>query len=257
MRSGPSTHPKHLLRRWLSALLDTVFPPTCVGCGRVGSLFCAHCAQAVLPTPPPLCPRCGRPQKNEASLCRLCRQDPQPPLRLVRAAALHASPLRAAIHALKYENHPELAESLARYLIAAAMQEPFTSLIEQIHVVIPVPLHDERLATRGYNQSALLARNFAAHWGLPVEETWLRRIRATQSQVGLNATERRQNVSGAFQAQEAAAGKHILLVDDVFTTGSTLNACAAALRQAGAADIVALALATPPPPQDDALPPDA
>lgn len=257
MPSGPSASRNLLRGRWFRALLDAVFPPTCVGCGRVGSLFCAHCAQAVAPTPPPLCPRCGRPQSHGNGLCRLCRQDPHPPLRLVRAAALHASPLRAAIHALKYENHPELAEPLARYLIATAMQEPFASLMEQIHVVIPVPLHDERLATRGYNQSALLARNFAAHWGLPVEETWLRRIRATQSQVGLNATERRQNVSGAFQARGAVAGKRILLVDDVFTTGSTLNACAAALRQAGAADMVALALATPRPPQDGTLPPDA
>lgn len=242
------------LRKWAEDLLDLIFPPRCVGCGAIGSRFCPRCAQNVLPTPFPVCPRCGRPQRSVDRLCNLCRQESGPALRLVRAAALHTDPLRPAIHALKYEDQPELASLLARYLIAVCIQPPFADLMPSIDAAVPVPLHKSRLAVRGYNQSALLAQGLAGHFGLPVAEGWLVRARETRTQVGLTALERRQNVADAFLATKDVQGKRLLLVDDVFTTGSTLTACAAALRAAGAVDVVAVALATPPPPRYDEQP---
>jgi ComF family protein len=136
---------------------------------------------------------------------------------------------------------------LARYLIAAAQQPPWLDILPDIDGVIPVPLHAQRLAERGFNQSALLAGAFAEGTGLRLAESWLRRERETRSQVGLNGAERRQNVADAFVAEAEVAGKRLLLVDDVFTTGATLTACAQSLRLAGAKAIYGLALSTPAP----------
>lgn len=232
------------LRRVAGAALDLLFPPQCAGCGAPGHPFCPRCAQLVEPVPPEICACCGRPQPAATALCPACRRGTSP-LLLARAAALHTSPLREAIHAFKYENHPELAGPLARYLIVAFHSAPWDALPQPIDAVVPVPLHAQRRQERGYNQSELLADELCRAAGLALEPAWLERIQATRQQVGLTAAERKQNVAGAFTASRRVAGHTLLLVDDVYTTGATLQACAAAAVAAGARGVYALTLAIP------------
>ena len=229
------------------AALDLLFPLTCAGCGRAGFSFCPACAQAVEPVPEPRCATCGRPQSAPVERCPQCRRRGGDPLLRMRAAALHTQPLREAIHALKYEGRTELAGSLARYLVAAYADPLWRTLPRPIDAVTPVPLHAARLAERGYNQSALLAAAFCAATGLACHPEWAARARETRPQVGLGPVDRQANVDGAFVADPAAAGKVILLVDDVLTTGATLRACAAALHAAGAVAVYGLTLSQPAP----------
>ncbi|NJN82662.1 MAG: ComF family protein [Caldilineaceae bacterium] len=177
--------------------------------------------------------------------CVRCREGDDSPLLMVRAAALHTHPLRPAIHEFKYENRIELADLLARYLVAAHAHREWHALPVPIGGVSPVPLHAERLASRGYNQSELLASAFCRFTGLTLRSEWIQRQRDTRPQVGLKANERRANVMDAFLATADLRGQAILLIDDVFTTGATLTACAAAAHDAGAAAVYALTLAMP------------
>lgn len=224
--------------------LDFLFPQVCVGCGRLGHLFCPACAQAVTPVPLPCCPHCGRPQSTSNQGCPDCRRNVPDPLTFVRAAALHTHPLREAIHAFKYEGRPELGPLLARYLVAVLARTPWDGAA--LDAVIPIPLHPERLAERGYNQAERLTASLCAVTGLHHAPHWLERARLTRQQVGLGPAERHANVDGAFTAAPDMCGKHVLLVDDVCTTGATLRACAQAARAAGALAVYGLTLALPP-----------
>jgi len=232
------------LRRVAGAALDLLFPPQCAACGAVGYPFCPRCAQLVEPVPPQICARCGRPQPAAIVLCSECRHGPSH-LLLARAAALHTYPLREAIHALKYENRPELAVPLSRYLVTVFHSAPWDALPQPIDAVVPVPLHAQRRQERGYNQSELLADGLCRAAGLALEPAWLERTQATRQQVGLSAAERKQNVTGAFTASGRVAGHTLLLVDDVYTTGATLQSCADAAVAAGARTVYALTLAIP------------
>ncbi|MCX7680368.1 MAG: ComF family protein [Anaerolineae bacterium] len=147
--------------------------------------------------------------------------------------------VREAIHHLKYRGCAELAEPLGR-----VMADYLKEHLMPADVVVPVPLHITRLRERGYNQAALLAHAMARYSSLAVEERALIRERATASQVGLSAEERRLNVKGAFRCiGTGVGGKRVLLIDDVCTTGATLEACAVALYEAGARSVQALTLA--------------
>jgi len=163
----------------------------------------------------------------------------------VRAAALYISPLREWIHLLKYEQRPDLAPTLARYLVATLALSDWDNSRNRIDAVVPVPLHRQRYQERGYNQSELLAVEVCRRTGLILAAEMLERQKETRAQVGLDALERQANVAGAFVARPSAAGQHILLIDDVYTTGATLHACARALHAAGANEVSALTLALP------------
>ena len=140
--------------------------------------------------------------------------------------------------------------SHGKFMVVAFAEERWRRMTAQIDAVVPVPLHKERQDERGYNQSELLAVAFCHTLGLQLAPRWLHRTRPTRQQVGLNAPERQQNVDGAFGAEAAIGEKTLLLIDDVYTTGATLSACAQAAMNAGAKAVFALTLAVPAGPFD-------
>jgi ComF family protein len=202
------------------ALLDLLYPPRCPGCGRMGQLFCAACQTQIAPYTGP------------AGL-----SDPSP-LSSVQTTAAFSGPLRQAIHALKYGHVRALAQPLGSRMSVGWPAWPVPP-----DLILPVPLHSRRQRERGYNQSALLAEVVGKDLSLPVHAGLLRRSRATRPQVGLDAVARRANVAGAFTCRGNVVGRRIVLVDDVCTTGATLEACAEALRAAGAAEVWGYTLA--------------
>jgi ComF family protein len=161
------------------------------------------------------------------------------PLKQIRSAILFADPVQTMIHKLKYEGMFGLAEPLADLMLEGWLQWETA-----VDLVIPIPLHPERLNMRGYNQSELLASHFSQNLDLTMGASALQRIRQTKPQVGLNIAERRANMQAAFRADsENSVGKNILLIDDVCTTGATLAAAADALLSEGARTVSAYCLA--------------
>jgi ComF family protein len=159
----------------------------------------------------------------------------------LRAAVVFGGPVRLAIHALKYNARLPLARPLAQLLATSLHNQPW-----QIDALVPVPLHANRQRTRGFNQSLLLARELARQTGLPMWTQALARVRDTPTQTLLGAEQRRENVHAAFRGTEARIKtRSILIVDDVLTTGATLDACAQALVAAGARHVWGLAVARP------------
>lgn len=228
--------------RWFQYGLDLFFPPHCAGCQRIGHLLCPHCLETMRPLTVPLCQHCGTPLPVPGAICAIC-QHQRLALDGLRSLHLHQGPLRSAIHALKYIGQQRLAEPLGQLLA-----EAFTHYGLHSEAIIPLPLHVQRQRERGFNQACLLARICAERLRLPCLNNFVIRQRATRAQVGLNAYQRRQNVAGAFAlAPGVQPGtlpyRSVLLIDDVCTTGATLEACAALLYSAGLRKIQALVLA--------------
>jgi ComF family protein len=219
------------------ALLDLIYPPCCPGCGRMGSAFCERCRDQVALIESPVCFHCGCALPEEG-LCFRCRSLPSS-LDGIRAAAVFEDPLRLAIHALKYENNTTLAAPLGAMMVGLWR----SGGLPEADLILPVPLHTRRQAERGYNQSSLLARVLGRAVGVPVDEQMLIRQRATLPQVGLGLSERQKNVEGAFVCRGHLGGQTAVVVDDVCTTGATLEACADALRAVGALRVWAFTLA--------------
>jgi ComF family protein len=216
---------------------DLLFPPRCVGCSQIGDWLCDRCLERIPRVEPPFCPRCGD-RVSVTGLCARCRTDP---LRIgyIRSAVYFQGVLRSAMHQFKYNGLTALADPLGRLMALYWHDHPM-----EVDLVVPVPLHPARRAERGFNQAALLARTFTRRVALPLAEDILIRQRETSPQVDLDAKERRENVRGAFHCSgEGAKGRRVLLVDDVCTTGATLEACAVALEKGGARHVQALTLA--------------
>lgn len=200
-------------------------------------MFCDDCQSQIKWVTKPICLQCGRPQSSEIEKCFECQADPLP-LGRVRSAITYQDPVRRVLHRMKYEGYYSLAQPLGELMARAwpRWQHPFD-------LVLPVPLHTARRRQRGYNQAEILVRQLQENLNWPIETAALVRSRKTRPQLGLTAAERRANVLGAFRADPTRiASKRILLVDDVFTTGSTLAAAAAALLDAGATRVTAYCL---------------
>ncbi len=229
-----------LLSQLRVLLTELLYPPRCEACHRPGTYFCADCLTAIAPFPAPRCPRCDMPLASDTADCARCRRHDIPTLNGLRVCGNYTSPLQNAIHALKYNRFRDIAVPLST-LLAEAWQTRGVA----VDGLIPVPLHSERLHARGFNQAELLAHTMAHTLAVPLYTDYMVRTRPTRPQVGLQRDARLQNVQGAFEATEAVRGGRWLLVDDVCTSGATLEGCATALRQQGAKLVWAITLARP------------
>ena len=216
---------------------DWLFPPRCGGCGKEGKRWCDHCAESVQLITPPVCPVCGVKQKVE-KICEDCIGSSHS-FTALRSWAAYTGPLRQAILRLKFHRDIAMGEILAR---------PMVALLENtnwpVDLVIPVPVSLDRLKERGYNQVSLLARPISLGLEIPYRSQALRKVRETRSQVGLTAAERHQNVKDVFDAERKfVLGRTVLVIDDLTTTGSTIEECSKALCRAGARQVYGLTLA--------------
>lgn len=238
----------------LRPLLDLLFPPLCHACkGSIPPkganessplpLICAGCLGKISFIASPLCTVCGAPFATDGGgdhTCGACLS--HPPFYTCRSAAVLGGPLQEMIHRFKYGDKPHLAEPLG--LLACQSLEEFLRQAAP-ECVVPVPLHKKRLRQRGYNQSQLIGEVLGKSLKVPQVVGNLRRLRWTEPQTSLDAGDRATNVKGAFALREPAAlaGKRVLLVDDVLTTGSTMRACADALREADVEVVAAVTVA--------------
>lgn len=230
-----------------TALLDFLFPPLCHVCGKfipqAGRLhICPSCRERMpLPTHP-LCTRCGMPfdGAGDDHPCSSCLKS-QPPFRAARAALLHEGPGRDLIHAFKYNGRTHLRRPLG--LLAVEQLTEFVAC-ERPDLIVPVPLHVKRLRSRGFNQALLVGELLAREWRIPLSRQALRRVRWTEPQINLAAELRRENVRNAFGVPDTSlvSGKRVLLLDDVFTTGSTVEECSRMLNRAGAEEVLVITL---------------
>jgi ComF family protein len=233
------------LRHAAGVALDLLLPPHCLSCGApVGDAhgLCAGCWRAITFLGAPCCACCGLPfpyEQGADALCGACARA-QPVFARARAALRYDEHSRRLILAFKHGDRLQLAPALGAWMRRAGAE-----LLADADLVVPVPLHWTRLFARRYNQAAVLAHALAGAGGPPVGADWLVRRRRTPSQGKRNAAARRRNVAGAFALKggREARGRRIVLVDDVFTTGATLEECARVLLRAGAARVDALTLA--------------
>ena len=225
-----------MLSKLARSALDLVFPIHCSGCGREGDIICRQCIESLERVGTPRCNTCSAPGVD--GTCRWCLQYPRG-FESLRSPYQFEGPIRDAIHALKYRGVRAAAETLGWMMSEYLENNPVPA-----DVLVPVPLHSRRLRSRGYNQSALLAREISKRTLLPVVGGSLVRTRNSRPQVDVaSREERRANVAGNFACDVGVSGLAVLLIDDVATTGSTLSECAYVLKDAGASAVHALTLA--------------
>lgn len=236
-------------------LVDWLYPPRCRACaeqfcGRDSEYFCAVCWDKIRLVGHPMCNICGRPfpdGSGEDHTCGVCLA--RPPY-FVRAWAwacypreeAEQHPLRQAVQKFKYGRKVSLGKPLGR-LMARGCREFLRGC--DADLIVPVPLHAKRLRWRGFNQALLLARHLSGAYGIAVDPFVLRRIKETPPQTQLNEEERRRNMRGAFalESRRSIEGRKVLLVDDVYTSGATVNECSRTLKRGGATKVFVVTLA--------------
>lgn len=230
----------------LGRLIDTLLPPTCVLCGAPGAGgrdLCAGCAGA-LPYNRHACPRCALPVATPPAadtLCGHCQRRP-PPFGRALAALRYETPIPTLMGGIKFHGRLNHGRLLGQLLADAVQDHP----PPMPQVLIPVPLHPARLASRGFNQSLEIARVVARALDLPVDARCCRRVLHTAPQTGLDEWARRRNIRGAFAAQTPLPWRRVVILDDVVTTGSTVSELALVLRRAGAESVEVWAVARTP-----------
>jgi ComF family protein len=226
--------------------LDVALPTLCIACREPveGDGVCAACWGKLAFIAPPYCPKLGIPfvyDPGPELLSMEAIANP-PAYARARAAVRYDEVARTLVHALKYHDRTDLAPIMGRWMARAGRE-----LLDGADLLVPVPLHWRRGFSRRYNQSGALARAIARHSGVQLNGNVLRRVRATEQQVGLSRSQRASNVQGAFQVsadrRPDVQGRRIILVDDVLTTGATVDACARALLRAKAAGVDVLVFA--------------
>ena len=229
----------------LKSFAALLLPSMCALCGRPGAgTLCEHCAGSLTDAQTLRCTSCASrlPREQGTPLCGACLRAP-PSFDETRVVADYAPPVDTLVKALKFRAQLPLACAFAQQLVAATPPQLRTA-----DLILPVPLSRERLTSRGFNQALEIARPIARAWKLPLARDACVRTRDTQAQASLPLAERRVNMRGAFAVQDRAAiaGRHVLVVDDVMTTGHTLNELAACLKRHGAVRVSNLVLARTP-----------
>jgi len=230
-------------------LWHVFFPNTCYSCRRdlspeTTEPLCTSCLKAIKDVGPLYCQRCGKPLPDGGAHCYQCRGTKGKifKCKIIRSSVVFGPQIRSLVHAFKYADQSYLANFLATLM--ARYWAIYPELAES-QILVPVPLHRKKLRKRGYNQAELLAVALAEKRNLPVNTQLLRRVRNTPSQTRFGREGRLKNMSGAFECvlPKEVKGKIILLIDDVATTGATLEGCAEALKKAGAKKVMAYTLA--------------
>jgi ComF family protein len=241
-------------------VLDVCYPPSCAHCDAAcdgGQLFCGDCEGLMRSIESPACAACGLPLHEPDAPCPWCKGKGRPHLDRVARLAEFADPLKGLIHRMKYRHRWPLAEQLADRLLARS--EPAKALLNDptvpgdLQVLVPVPLHWWRQVGRGYNQADVIARRLGRTCGLPVARPAVR-VRRTPTQTDLHSRKQREdNLRGAFALVRpaAVAGKHVVIVDDVMTTGATVLSLARALLPAKPASLSAVVVAIADPKHKD------
>lgn len=229
-----------LLKGVCSGILELSFPVHCIVCRDLSeSYLCAKCRQKITLIAPPICTKCGIP--NATPRCWGCLQH-QFHFELARSAGAFEGTLRKAIHALKYRSIWMLAEPLSEVLIDGFIE---SRLPKSVDMIVPIPIHPSRKAHRGFNQSELIAKGLAKHLSIQMDTKTLVKSKKTPHQVGVAFEQRWINIYGSFSVvhPERVKNKKIMLIDDVITTGATLDEAARMLLDSGASTVVAYTLA--------------
>lgn len=217
-------------------VIDWVFPPQCVGCGKLGEVLCADCFNSIDFLRTGLCQKCGYPcgKSNE---CKGCGEI-HPHFIEQRSLAVYNGVIEKSVIRLKYKNDLAMGLTYSRSLAALVKDSGW-----QVDTVVPVPLSKERLKSRGYNQAAVLAYPLALELRIPMNDKSITKIKDTATQVHLGARERQANLAGAYEPiGDSLRDRSVLVVDDVITTGSTINECALAVLKAGAKEVYGISL---------------
>jgi len=241
-----TTYPPEIQEKFWK-IIDWFYPPTCCSCGKIGKLVCDSCYATIQTPGINICSLCGEPLKKPG-VCKRCLAHP-PHFQVLRSLGYYTGPLKDAIRSLKYQRNLGLGEFFSIPLAQIILHERW-----QIDLITAVPLNKKRRKERGYNQAEVLAKPVARRLKIPYSTDLIQRVKPTVSQVGLSLMDRQMNVSNAFLAVPAMVkSKNILIIDDVATTSSTIDACAKALMDAGTKNVFAITLAKTVGMRDDVI----
>ena len=227
---------------YLRAIKDILFPCLCVCCEKkiLKDYLCGECAGRIVFLSPPRCRYCLKPLSvNSSGSCQECSRKIYPYQRLISATA-YKEPITSLIHLFKYKNCDYLANFLASLIERHLLKIGFNP--NRYQFITPVPLHKDKLKIRGYNQAGLLAKLLSNHFKIPFRDDIIGNTNIRPSQTKLPKEKREKNVEGVFVVRKSLENENIILVDDIFTTGSTASACSRVLKEKGAGNITVITL---------------
>ena len=226
---------------YLKAARDILFPCLCLHCEKkiLQGYLCRECLEKIVFLYPLRCRYCAKPLLNTSNVCKQCSGKIYPYQELISATA-YKEPIVSLIHLFKYRNYDYLADYLASLMIKCLSKASFNP--HNYHFITPVPLHRDKLKIRGYNQAKLLAKLLSNHFKISFRDDIIINTDIRPSQTKLSVEKRKKNIQGIFTATKDLTDKRIILIDDIFTTGSTVNACSKALGERRAENITVITL---------------